>query len=163
MSLDFFQNNCKESPRNDEIFGLCDAQDGTKAYSDTENSDDWIATVKNEKRRSVTFTAIDKCVLLDDEFPGKGRCDGMLTSSELLYLVELKNQEPPWQPDAIEQLESTIELLKANHDISTFKKRKAYACNKKRNAFVVLDNEFNKKFMRRTSFRIDIQAEIVVV
>lgn len=50
MSLDFFQNNCKESPRNDEIFGLCDAQDGTKAYSDTENTDDWIATVKNGKK-----------------------------------------------------------------------------------------------------------------
>ncbi len=77
-------------------------------------------------------------------------------------MVELKNQEPPWQSHAISQLESTIGFLIENHDISQFKKRKAFACNKRRDTFVVIDNEFNKQFFQRTSFRIDLQAEIVI-
>lgn len=163
MSLDFFQHKCQESPRKNIEFGLCDDQNGRKAYTDISDRNKWIATVKNENQHELVFTAIDKCVLLDNEFKGRGRCDGMLNSSNLLYLVELKNQEPPWQSDAIGQLESTIRFLLENHDISLFKKRKAFACNKKRDAFVVIDNEFNKSFMRRTSFRINIQADIVII
>lgn len=163
MSLDFFQHKCQESPRNNSEFGICDDQNGTIAYSDIVDKNKWIATVKNDNQKEIVFTAIDKCVLLDSEFKGRGRCDGMLSNSDFLYLVELKNQKPPWQTDAIEQLESTIQFLLENHDISKFKKRKAFACNKQRDKFVVIDNEFNKNFMRRTTFRIDIQAEIVIV
>jgi len=163
MSLNFFQGKCQESPRRNIEFGLCEDQNGTKAYTDITDSDKWIATVKNENQLELVFTAIDKCVLLDNEFEGRGRCDGMLTSSNLLYLVELKNQEPPWQSDAIGQLESTIQFLLESHDIRQYKKRKAFACNKKRDIFVVIDNEYNMSFLRRTSFRIDIQAEIVII
>ena len=67
------------------------------------------------------FTAVDKCVLLDSEFEGHGRCDGMLTTDIHLYLVELKNQNPPWRTHAIDQLESTIQILRDNHNISKFK------------------------------------------
>jgi hypothetical protein len=163
MSLDFFKQKCQESSRKNIEFGLCDDQNGKVAYSDIADSNKWIATVKNENQQEIVFTAIDKCVLLDNEFRGRGRCDGMLTSSDLLYFVELKNQKPPWQSDAIEQLESTIQFLLENHDISQYKKRKAFACNKQRDKFVVIDNEFNKSFLRQTTFRIDIQAEIVII
>lgn len=163
MSLDFFQKRCQESPRIDSEFGLCDDQNGQKAYSDLTDKNKWIATIKNSDQQSVTFTAIDKCVILDGEFKGRGRCDGMLTAPNLLYLVELKDQEPPWQTHAKEQLESTIQFLIANHDISRFKKRKAYACNRKRDKFFVFDNEENISFFRRTTFRLDIQGEIVII
>ncbi|RZK21163.1 MAG: hypothetical protein EOO43_10745 [Flavobacterium sp.] len=163
MSLDFFHAKCQEPPIRDTQFGLCDDEDGGRAYTDTTDSSKWIATVLNDSRQEVVFTAIDKCVLHDNEYTGQGRCDGMLTTDTHLYLVELKNQVPPWQSQALEQLASTIQMLLASHDISQYKKRKAFACNKKRDAFVVIDNELNKSFFRRTTFRIDIQAEIVII
>lgn len=163
MSLNFFQNTCQEAPQNTPEFGLCDDQNGTIAYTDIINRNKWIATVRNVNQKEIVFTAIDKCVIKDNEYPGRGRCDGMLTAQDLIYLIELKDQKPPWQSDAIRQLESTIQFLLENHNISQFKKRKAFACNKKREQFVFIDNEFNKSFMHRTGFRIDIQADILIV
>ena len=63
MSLDFFNNECKENSRNDRNFGLCDKQNGDRAYSDNSNPDDWIAIVKNNFKE-ITFTPIDNCILL---------------------------------------------------------------------------------------------------
>lgn len=163
MSLNFFSTDCQYPPIAADTFGLCDNQDGSKAYPDTENPEKWLAEVKNASGLQIVFTAIDKCVLQDHEYEGRGRCDGMLTTENHLYLVELKNQEPPWQGHAIEQLAATIQLLFDNHDLSQYKKRKAFACNKKRDRFVVIDNDFNKAFFTQTTFRIDIQAEIIVL
>lgn len=163
MCLDFFRENCQHPSINESSFGLCDNQDGTRAYPDTANSETWIAEVKNENNLKIVFTAIDKCVHQDNEHVGRGRCDGMLTTDNHLYLVELKDKEPPWQSFAIEQLESTIQFIVDNHDISQYRIRKAFACNKKRDKFVVIDNEYNRAFYRRTTFRIDIQAKIVVI
>jgi hypothetical protein len=163
MSLDFFNVDCRYSPNSEDTFGLCDKQDGSRAYPNTDNFNAWIATVKNKRNLPVVFTAIDKCVLQDHELKGEGRCDGMLTTEELLYLVELKDKEPPWQNEALEQLKSTIRLLMGVHDIAQYRKRKAFACNKKRDKFIVIDNEFNKRFFRETTFRIDFQTEILVV
>ncbi len=156
MSLNFFRADCQNPPISHVSFGLCDNEDGTRAYTNTTNPDTWIAEVKNENNMDITFTAVDKCVLHDHQYPGRGRCDGMLTTENHLYLVELKNQLPPWQSHAIDQLDSTIDFLMNNHDISSYKKRKVFACNKKRDKFVVIDNEFNKAFYHRTTFRIDI-------
>lgn len=163
MSLNFFQNKCQEPAINNVVFGLCDDEKGSKAYTNVDDSTRWIATVRNDSQKLVVFTAIDKCVLFDNEYKGKGRCDGMLTTTNELYLVELKNQDPPWRTHAIEQLASTIQFLVESHDISEYKKRKAFACNKRKDKFAVLDNEFNKSFFRKTTFRIDVQAEIVIV
>lgn len=163
MCLDFFRKDCQNPSINASSFGLCDNQDGSRAYPDTANSETWIAEVKNNNNLDIIFTAVDKCVLQDNEHKGRGRCDGMLTTANHLYLVELKDKEPPWQSEAIAQLDSTIQFLFDNHDISRFKIRKAFACNKKRDKFVVIDNEYNKAFFHRTTFRIDIQAEIVVI
>lgn len=163
MSLNFFRADCQYPSIAVNKFGLCDNQDGTKAYPDTANPDTWIAEVKNDSNLEIVFAAVDKCVLHDHEHAGRGRCDGMLTTNNHLYLVELKNQEPPWQSNAIDQLDSTIQFLIDSHDISQYKKRKAFASNKKRDKFVVIDNEFNKAFYKRTTFRIDIQTEIVVI
>lgn len=163
MSLNFFNRNCQYPSINFVSFGLCDKEDGTKAYPDSTNPEDWIAQVKNENKLDIVVTAIDKCILQDEEYPNRGRCDAMLTTNTHLYLVELKNQIPPWQTHTINQLKSTIKFLTENHDISSFKKKKAFACNKKREKFVFIDNEENLAMFRSTGFRIDIQSEILVI
>lgn len=161
--MNFFRQDCQSGPHTDLRFGLCDDQNTTKAYVDTVDPAKWIATVENSNQEQVTFTAIDKCVIQDNEELGRERCDGMLTTSNLLYLVELKDQKPPWRTHAIEQLRSTIEFLKANHDLAQYRHKKAFACNKKYRPFVEIDNEMQLAFFRSHGFRIDIQATILIL
>jgi hypothetical protein len=161
--MNFFNIACQEAPILADIFGLCDDRLGQPAYTKMDDPDSWVATVQNRSGEAVVFTAIDKCVINDHEFPGRGRCDGMLTTDRILYLVELKDQEPPWQTGALEQLRSTIQFLIENHDITRFSIKKVFACNKKRTRFVTFDNEENQRFMRETSFRKDFQSTIVVL
>jgi hypothetical protein len=101
MTIDFFNNNCTESARNDKYFGLCDDEDTsekTPAYSDIDNLENWISTVKNDDEIEVIFTPIDNCLIIkkvgtkDDE----STCDGMLTFENKIFLVELKNKTKEW-------------------------------------------------------------------
>ncbi|MDR1748909.1 MAG: hypothetical protein LBR47_07600 [Spirochaetaceae bacterium] len=141
-------------------FGLCDDQNGTAAYIDTENSNKWIATVINEKNIPLIFTVIDKGVIKDSEEPDRGRCDCMLTSKEHLFFVELKNKKPTWQIETIEQLESTIKFFIANHDSTGYRHKKAFGCNRKRPQFYVIESEIKARFYELYKFRIDLQGEI---
>lgn len=163
MSLNFLDNACKELDRSDTRFGLCDNQDGTKAYSNTENPERWIATVINDKALILTFTPVDKCLMQDNDYPDRRRCDGILTSTEHLYFIELKDQAKRWITDAIEQLESTVEIFKDHHDIHQFRHKKAFACNKQQRHFQEIDNELNIAFFRKHRVRLDIQADILMV
>lgn len=164
MSMNFFETTCQETPTNTSLFGLCDDQNGLKAYTNTSDSTKWIATVKNDSRKRLTFTAIDKCVIKDHEQIGRGRCDGMLTSSEHLLFIELKDiKKGGWVSDAIEQLESTVKFFKEHHDVNRYRHKKAYACNKQKGHFREIDNEFNLRFFRKYKFRIDVQAEIIII
>lgn len=161
--MDFFKPQCQSGPFNQAQFGLCDDQNAACAYVDTATPAKWVATVENPSQKAITFTAIDKCVIQDCDAPGRGRCDGMLTTEDLLYLVELKEQEPPWRQHAIDQLESSIKFLLAHHDISRFRHKKAFACNKRRRAFATIDNELQRRFFRDYGFRIDVQATVLVL
>ena len=68
-----------------------------------------------------------------------------------------------WIADAKGQLENTIQLLSENHDLSDFRFKKAFACNRKHPNFTVIDTAERKSFFERTNgFRIDVQAEIVI-
>ena len=165
MKLDFFDKKCQEPPLNQEKFGICDDQEGGRAYTSLKNESIWVATVENKNKIELTFTAIDKCVLKDDEYEGRGRCDGMLTSKKHLYLIELKNQREEWIKHAKEQLESTINFLMENHleELNSYKHKKVIACNKKRQRFTVIDQGEQNAFFRKYKFRIDIQAKVVVV
>jgi hypothetical protein len=163
MSLNFLVNRCQEAARKDLLFGLCDDQDGKKAYSNADSPSKWIATVKNDNAIELVFTPIDKCIIQDHEYPGRWRCDGMLTSSEHLYFVELKDEAKGWITDAVKQLESTIEFFKENHNINAFRHKKAYACNKQHSHFLEIENEFNRAFFRRHKMRIDVQADIIII
>ncbi len=160
--MNFFKSECKSGPFNHVKFGLCDDQNSTPAYVDTTAPSKWVATVENPSQRPVIFTAIDKCVINDGDAVGQQRCDGMLTTNDLLYLVELKNKNSNWQALALEQLESTIKLLRELHDLTSFRSKKAFACNKQRKPFVVIDHELKRRFFRDYGFRIDIQVTISV-
>jgi hypothetical protein len=80
-----------------------------------------------------------------------------------MHFVELKDQMKNWKTDAIAQLESTIQFFKAHHDITAYKIKKAFACNKKHQRFQEIDQEQNLRFFREYGFRIDAQAEIIIV
>ena len=167
MSVNFFDTPCKEPARIDPLFGICDNQDGvSKAYTDDVNQNKWVATVINENETEVSFTPIDHCIsiLKEGTKDEESLCDGMLTFQNSLFLVELKEKEKhAWQSKAVAQLENTIRLLQTNHDLSAFKYKKAYACNKKHPLFTSIDNEARMKFFRATNgFRIDAQAQIVI-
>jgi hypothetical protein len=152
MSANFFESPCKEPSRTDPLFGICDDQNGRKAYSDLVTESKWIATVKNEQFIEVTFTSIDNCITFMKEGTKdkESTCDGMLTFQNSLYLVELKKRGTGgWLHEAIGQLENTIKLLYANYDLSDYKYKKAYACNKKHPSFTALDNEISKRFLKQ--------------
>jgi hypothetical protein len=163
MSINFYKAECQELTITNKEFGLCDDQNSTKAYTNIDDPLKWIATVKNAQNKPLVFTAIDKCIIKDNEETGRGRCDGMLTSSEHIYFVELKDVKPPWITGAIEQLESTIQFFIVNHDINRYRHKKAFACNKKRSHFHEIDNESNLNFFRTYRVRIDVQAEIIII
>ncbi|MCX6250633.1 MAG: hypothetical protein NTX61_07770 [Bacteroidetes bacterium] len=163
MSVNFFREDYKEPPLNNALFGLCDDQNGTKAYTKLNESHTWIATVKNSKRIPVVFTSIDKCVINDNEYPGRGRCDGMLTFSDSIYFVELKDMRSGWLSDAKQQLVSTIKFFIEAHGLHRYKHKKAFACNRRHRHFQEIDNEENLSFFRTYGVRIDVQAEILVV
>jgi hypothetical protein len=163
MTLNFLENTCSEPVRTDAKFGICDDQDGEKAYSTINTPEQWIATVKNDHTIKLVFTPIDNCLIKGHELIGIRRCDGILTSTQHLYFIELKNQSKNWIANAIEQLESTIVLFKENHNIDVFKHKKAFACKKRHRHFQEIDNELNIAFFRKYKVRIDVQAEILVV
>lgn len=161
--MNFFDSECQEPVRREVLFGLCDDQNRKKAYTNTDDPSRWVATVQNDSKVELTFTAIDNCVIMGDEESGRARCDGMLTSSEHIYFVELKDQRIGWIADAIAQLESTILFFMENHDISRFRYKKAFACNKRHRTFTVIDNELRRRFFSRYHFHIDVQARIIVL
>lgn len=161
--MNFFRADCQEPERYDQTFGICDDQDGSPAYTDSLDPTKWGATVVNQRELGLTFSAIDKCLLQDHELLGVGRCEGMLHSIEHLYFVELKDQKENWISNAVGQLESTIRLFLMHHDPTPFRHRKAFACNRARPRFHAIDNEENLPFIQRYGFRLDVQAEIIVI
>ena len=166
MSVNFLLNPCSEKARNDKEFGICDDQDGGKAYTTDTNSDDWVANVSNENQADLTFTPIDNCIIVFKEGTRlkESTCDGMITFKDSLYLVELKDQGTSgWIPKAKDQLENTIRLLGQSHDLDEFRFKKAYACNKRHPRFQIIEASERKSFFERTNgFRLDIQTGITI-
>jgi hypothetical protein len=161
--LDFFAPEYQEPPLNNRQFGLCDDEDGTPAYTDKMNQKKWVAKVENQHSFNITFTAIDKNVIKDDEYKNHERCDGMLTTNTHLYFVELKYRKKGWMQNGISQIESTIELFDKAHPgkKNQYKYKKAYVCNKKHPYFQVMENDQMIKFFQNYRFCLDIQAAII--
>jgi hypothetical protein len=148
--------------RTDEKFGLCGDDNESPAYSDVDHESQWIATVENNAGE-VVFTPIDKCIITgkDGTKDKESTCDGMLTFTDSLFLVELKNKRKEWFGEGVNQIKNTIALMRNNGAIDR-KYLKAYVCNKKHPHFTSIDNAFSKKFKDETGFRIDNQARIMI-
>lgn len=168
MIIDFLNSPCKESPRDNEEFGICDDEEGKVAYTDIEDESKWNAKVVNEENKSITFTPIDHCdamkITKQDSTDLESTCDGLLTFDDSLYLVELKNQRADWKPEAKNQLLNTIKFINHYNPDYPFKKKKAYACNKKKkkNQFSTSSNAESRDFFNKTGFRLDTQYEIKI-
>jgi len=163
--MDFFDTDCQESVINESLFGLCDDESGLKAYTNTDDQTKWIATVKNDNNKDLIFTAIDKCVIKDEEEPERGRCDGMLTFDDHIYFVELKDERKNWLTGAMNQLDSTVQFFIEYHDISIYKHKKVFVCNKRkrRKRFYESYNELNRHFFTKYRVRVGIGTDIFVV
>lgn len=141
--------NCEEPARTDIEFGIRDgARLGDKAYTLLDQPNTWVATVKNQQQKEVTFTPIDNCVIFlqPNGFDKESTCDGMLTFENSVYLVELKAVTKNYINRAKDQLSSTIHLLQKENCFEAFKKRKAYACNKKGAKFNIIEQSVKESF-----------------
>jgi hypothetical protein len=90
MSINFFDEKYQETPRKDKLFGICDDENGTPAYTDVSNRAKWIAEVINEDNKSIIFTPIDNCIIIyKSGTPDKeSTCDGMLAFTHSLFLLD---------------------------------------------------------------------------
>ena len=86
----------------------------------------------------------------------------MLTYADNIVFVELKAVLKSWIPNATEQLETTIQHFIAHHDISTYRHKRAFACNKKHPKFQVIDNETKRRFFDTYRVRLNIQGVIKI-
>ena len=50
--MNFFEPTCQELTIDECIFGLCDDQNGAKAYTNINDPTKWIATVKNDRKKN---------------------------------------------------------------------------------------------------------------
>ncbi len=163
MPINFFKHDCQDRHVTDAEFGLCDEQNGQRAFVDRENRAAWVAVVENGNEHEITFTGIDNCIeIFRDSGDMERRCDGMLTSAEQIIFVELKDQRCGWISDAIKQLASTIRCFQEQHDISVYSQKKAFACNRRHPHFQVMDNTRKQRFYNEFRVRLNIQATIEI-
>ncbi|MFI3328306.1 MAG: hypothetical protein SNH79_01100 [Rikenellaceae bacterium] len=164
MKIDFLNNIHREPARNDIEFGLCDDQNGEKAYSDITDRSKWVATVQNKNAISVVFTPVDNCLIENADLPCIGRCDGIVTTKKHLFFVEMKDKLADWMPHAKQQLEDTIKLFIKNHpnEFKGFRIKKAFVCNKAKTRFQTIMNEEQKQFYDTYKVRLHIEGNIVI-
>jgi hypothetical protein len=162
MSVNFFEIGCQEQPITAQIFGICDKKN-EKAFTKLQEPKTWIATVENLNLISITFTAIDGCIkILRDDGSTEKRCDCMLTYTDNIVFVELKEVEKSWTTEAIKQLEITIKQFIAEHDISVYRHKRAFACNRKHPRFQVIEPSLKKRFFDTYRVRLNIQGLIKI-
>jgi hypothetical protein len=160
--MNFFDQRC-QTITSSTRFGICDDVDEQPAYINEKNSDNWIAVVSNESAKEITFTTVDKCVFRHDKAGNDSkRCDCMLTYTDNIVFVELKDERKEWISGAIEQLEATINSYKATHNLEKYRHKRAFAANKRHPNFHTIDNETMKNFFDNHGVRLNVQAEIVV-
>lgn len=150
-AVDFFTGACADGSSSDDVtnaaeFGLCDdphlaGVPKTRAYLETTTPAKWVARVLNGPNYVVTFTGVDDCiatdraVAVDAQVEEESRCDGILRYEEAIIFVELKGKNRGWVNSAIDQLEATIKVFAASHDLTAYQRRLAYAVNSRHPAF----------------------------
>ena len=163
-NIDFFKAECQTDNITARHFGICDAQDGSKAFVDYDNEDIWIAKVDNRSGQPLNFTAIDNCIEIKRADGNMdNRCDAMLTGAGYIIFIELKIQDKNWITHAVEeQLQTTIDHFKATHTLEGYRKKFAYACNRRHPYFQSSEMTRMNNFRRKNGVRLCIASEIVI-
>jgi hypothetical protein len=163
MGFDINDKNC-QSQSSAQEFGICDIQDGSAAYIDEENENDWICICNNPDNIQCTFTAIDNCI---DVFKEDGnmerRCDGVLNYSNNIIFIELKSvRTGGWIKDGVEQLEITVERYFSDKNIRDYGKKRAVLANSKRPFFHYGQQSRMEDFRMKTGVRLIINSKILI-
>lgn len=166
MQVDFFEY---EEIVTKSCFGICDDEDislKTPAYIDIkeENENAWIAKVTNNSGKAIGFIAVDnKIEILREDGNMEHRCDAILHNEDNIIFVELKEQRKDWIKDAVEdQLLATINIFKSLYNISVFKNRVAYVCNRRHPSFAYSHKEYMQKFRNEHNVRLIICRDIKI-
>lgn len=167
MSINFSEAACQTfSDR--KLFGLCDDPPpaSNPAYIDENDGAKWIAVVVNDDRHSVTFTAIDNCIVINrpDGKPAK-RCDGVLTYNSTVTFVELKQRGTngnAWVTDAEKQLKTTIGYFEHEDVADDYNKKKAYIANSERPGFKESQARRMEQFFDDTGYVLRIENRIIL-
>lgn len=163
MSVNFFEAKCKSSTSN-TLFGLCDNEDNNPVFFDFVNENNWNAKVNNPaSSREITLIAIDNCIeTLRENGEMDNRCDCMLTYTDNIIFIELKNRSSDWISEGIRQIEVTLKNFKKNHDLSAIKHKRAFVANKKHPIFRVIDIEIKRRFWDKYRVRLNIEYEVTI-
>lgn len=155
MPINFLDSDCSSNSSN-SAFGLCDdpPPSNNPAYINENTPSFWIAKINNLNQENVVFYAIDNCVtVLRPDGKDESRCDGVLSYANKLIFVELKSRKSKkWFKKGREQLTTTINYFRLNHDVTTFKKIEAYVCNNLRPLAHVGQAANIQKFKDETGF-----------
>jgi hypothetical protein len=162
MSVNFHEAKCQQTT-NKTRFGLRDDENTKPAYIDFQNESEWNAKVSNPTSKKIAFTAIDHCIKI---FRENGEmdscCDGMLTYSDNVVFVELKNKRGGWKTEGMQQIETSINQYKKSHNLSVIKHKRAFIANKKHPDFCKIEVETRRKFWDKYRVRLNICSEIKI-
>ena len=165
MAVNFADPACIDHT-SENIFWICDdpPPPPSPAYLDFTDESKWIAWVDNEKRKAITFTAIDHCI--DIKRPNgetESSCDGVLQYDTTLVFVELKDRDSKgWLGKARNQLQITIDKYKTDVGLAGYTRLYSYASNKQRPHFKAANNVFTEKFKDDTGFILVIDPVIKI-
>lgn len=164
MKVDFYDENCQSDDIDHQLFGICDDENGERAYVSVDQDSQWIARVMNPSQLSMTFTAIDNCIaILRDNGEMENRCDGMLTYPNHIIFIELKNQRTGgWISNGLDQIETTIRHFMANHKLADIKHKRAFVANKRKLYFHVLDSVRKRHFFDKYRVRVHVGGDIKI-
>lgn len=168
MAVDFSNPDCIENT-NALVFGICDdpptkEKPGEPAYLDFEDSEKWIAWVDNDLGKQVTFTAVDHCIdIKRANGEVESSCDGMLNYDSTLIFVELKDSNRSgWLGKAIDQLQVTIGIYKAELGLNGYNRYYAYVANKQRPYFNAANPALAEKFEDDTDFILMVDQVVKI-
>jgi hypothetical protein len=164
MRINFFAQPCS-SNSSAETFGLCDDADDQPAYiseTDVEKAA-WIAIVKNKLKVEIQFVAVDNCIdLRRANGDLESRCDGLLTYETNLDFVELKDKKYRWLESGTAQIENTIRLFSAFHDLKQYRRKRAFVSNRSFPQFTSHQTSTKERFRDQYGVRLFAQQEIII-
>lgn len=163
IKINFLNNSnyCQFTEK--ESFGIIDPIPAT-IDEDPANVNNWILSVYNKNRYLVKFLPVDKSMIIKDANNNDiSSCEGILFYPHPLHsaiiFVELKEVRAGLSGGK-DQLISTIELFRANHDIAKYKCRQAYIANRKHPHFNYSRRTDCQEFLNKYNVRLFPQATI---